>query len=624
MTGPEAGWSRATGGKEEATAQGRLWLRLLSRLTEVEDRQRHETALQWLYGFVVPHRWAIAALFALSLIATLLALVQPWLTKLAIDQGLLGGRFDWLVGVMAAMFVLGLAATALGGLNRYWHTRLSARILLALRLDVYAHLQALSPRLLAERRLGDTLSRLDGDVAEIQRFAIDALFSAVSNGLALIGAWALLLSLSWQLSLMMLVLLPLELWWLRRSRRWLEQDSRALREKGADVSAFLVESLGAIKFIQANNQAPAAQARLHELGDEYLARLLRLQITEFQAQSLPAALGLLSRACVFLLGGWWIIQGSWQLGSLIAFMSYLTMGVNPLKALLGLYVALQRMVVSLERVRVLRELPVTVVSPAAPLPIPDHPVALEIDQLDYRYPGRPEPVLRGASARIEAGERVGIQGASGVGKSTLIDLLLRFDDPQQGTIRLGGIDLRRLDLQALRHHVCLLSQESILFNTSLRDNLCLASPTATDARIRWACQQAGLGEWLDGLPKGLDTPLGERGQALSGGQRQRLALARAFLRSPSILVFDEATSALDERTERDVLDAVDRHFGHCTRIIISHRPCTLQWADRHVELRQGQLIPLERVDRGESARASGSAARRPAALEAVSGGEHEA
>lgn len=568
------------------------WLRLLSRLTEVEDRVQHETALQWLYGFVVPHRRAIAALFGLSLAATLLALTQPWLTKLAIDQGLLGGRFDWLVAVMGAMLLLGVAATVLGGVNRYWHTRLSARILLALRLDVHAHLQRLSPRLLAERRLGDTLSRLDGDVAEIQRFALDALFSAVSNGLALVGAWLLLLSLSWQLSLMMLVLLPLELWWLRRTRRWLERDGRALREKGSDVSAFLVESLGAIKFIQANNHEDAAQARLRQLGDEYLARLLRLQITEFQTQSLPTCLGLLSRAFVFLLGGWWIIQGSWQLGSLIAFMSYLTIGVNPIKALLGLYVAMQRMVVSLERVRALRELPVTVASPASPVPLPDHPVALVLDQLDYRYPGRLQSVLRGASARIEAGEKVAIQGASGAGKSTLIDLLLRFDDPQQGVIRLGGIDLRQVDLQALRHHVCLLSQESILFNTSLRDNLCMAEPSATDERLRWACRQAGLGAWLDGLPQGLDTPLAERGQALSGGQRQRLALARAFLRSPAILVFDEATSALDESTEAEVLDAIDRHFARCTRIIISHRPSTLARADKRFELRDGLLVVL--------------------------------
>ena len=221
------------------------------------------------------------------------------------------------------MVVAGIVATLLSGLNRYLHTRLSGRILFALRDDVYRHLQRLSPGFYGQRRLGDLMSRLDGDVAEIQRFAVDSLFSAVSSVIGLICALAMLLVLSWKLSLLALVLIPLDVLWLRWMRRKVEREVRSLRERPADVSSFLVETLPAMKFIQAAGQQGREAGRLDQLGQGYMRQLLKVQVTEFFTQAIPGTLTSWCRACAFLVGGWWVIQGTWQLGALIAFSTYM-------------------------------------------------------------------------------------------------------------------------------------------------------------------------------------------------------------------------------------------------------------------------------------------------------------
>lgn len=566
--------------------------RLLLKLVDAHDPELLRRALAWLYGFVRPQLRAIAVLLGLSLGASLLVLAQPWLTKTLIDEGLLAKDFGLLVQVAVAMIAVGLIGTALSGINRYLHTRLSGRILFALRDDLYRHLQQLSPAFYGRKRIGDILSRLDGDVAEIQRFAVDSLFSAVSSLIGLIGAVSLMLLLSWQLSLLLALLIPVEVLWLRWMRRKVEREVRSLRERSADVSSFLVETLPAMKFIQAAGQQAREARRLEGLGQGYMRQLLRVQVTEFFTHAVPGTLTSLSRACAFLIGGYWVIQGTWQLGALIAFSTYLGMAVGPVQSLLGLYVALQRMTVSLGRVMELQQEPVPVRPPVMPVPLPDGPGTLRLEGVHFAHEQRAGAVLEGVDAEIPAGLKVAISGASGVGKSTLIDLLQRFYDPDQGRILLDGVDLRELDLLALRRRIAVVSQDIVLFRGTLAENLAYSAPDASREALERVARLARLDGLVASLPLGLDNPLGERGQQLSGGQKQRIAIARALLQAPLILVLDEATSAVDEATEREVIAAIDQLFAGRTRILISHRPSTLAEADLHLRLEQGHLRPL--------------------------------
>lgn len=562
--------------------------RLIVRLIDSQNPEALQSALRWLYSFVRPHRLAIAGLLGLSVCASALVLVQPWLTKLLIDDGLLARNFPKLVLIAGLMIVAGLLGTALSGINRYLHTRLSGRMLFALRDDLYRHLQTLSPSFYGQRRIGDLMSRLDGDVAEIQRFAVDSLFSAVSSVIGLVVALAMLLTLSWKLSLLALVLIPLDVLWLRWMRRKVERDVRQLRERSADISSFMVETLPVMKFIQSAGQQQREARRLENLGQGYMSQLLRLQVTEFFTQAVPGTLTSLSRACAFLIGGYWVVQGTWQLGALIAFSTYLGMAVGPVQSLLGLYVAIQRMTVSLGRVMELRGEQPTVLTPATPQPLPSSG-DLRFDDVHFSHPGR-STTLRGIQASIPYGLKVALSGGSGVGKSTLIDLLQRHHDPQSGRVLLGEVDLRELDLFQLRRRIAVVSQDIVLFRGSLADNLAYAVPDASREAIAEVARLAQLDSLIASLPEGLDSPLGERGQQLSGGQKQRIAIARALLQDPMILVLDEATSAVDEATEREVIEAIDRLFAGRTRILISHRPSTLADADLRFELLDGVLI----------------------------------
>jgi ATP-binding cassette subfamily B protein len=350
----------------------------------------------------------------------------------------------------------------------------------------------------------------------------------------------------------------------------------------------MVETLPVMKFIQAAGQQQKESRRLEALGQGYMHQLLRLQVTEFFTQAVPGTLTSLARACAFLVGGYSVVQGTWQLGALIAFSTYLGMAVGPVQSLLGLYVAIQRMTVSLGRVMELRGEEPTVVSPTIAKPIPAQG-ELRFEDVHFSHPGRLS-TLRGINARIPYGLKVALSGGSGVGKSTLIDLLQRHLDPRTGRVLLGGVDLRELNLFELRQRVAVVSQDIVLFRGSLADNLAYAAPDANRDAITAVAQLAQLESLIASLPEGLDTPLGERGQQLSGGQKQRIAIARALLQNPMILVLDEATSAVDEATEREVIEAIDRLFAGRTRILISHRPSTLAHADLHFEMVDGLLI----------------------------------
>jgi ATP-binding cassette subfamily B protein len=545
-------------------------------------------ALRWLFGFVRPHGRRLARVVVVALVSTTLVLLQPLLTKFLIDDGILAGDFRAVLLICLAMLGVALLGALLGGFNRYQHVTVSADILFALRLALFRHLQRLPPTFYARWRGGDLLARLDGDVAEIQRFAVDALLAAISATLGLIGALALMLALSWQLALIAFVLLPLELLFLRRLRPRVEATSRALRERGSDLAAFLVERLAAIKF----TQSVAAEAReadaLVALQGRFRADLVRQQMTGYLAGAVPGLLTTASTALVFVLGGWLVIRGELTLGTLVAFSAYLGRATGPVQSLLGLYVGAQRALVSLRRVAELQRARPAVAAPAQPRAPAARGGAIRFEHVRFGYGAG--DVLQDADLAIAPGEKVGLIGLSGAGKTTLIDLLQRHYDPLDGRILLDGVDLRRFDLAALRRRIAVVAQDTVLLKGSLLDNLRYAAPEASLAEVQAAARRAEVDAFAAALPEGYASDVGTAGKALSGGQRQRIAIARALLQDPLVLVLDEATSAVDLATEARIIGAVDELFGDRTRLVISHRPATLAGIGRLIALEHGRLV----------------------------------
>ncbi len=571
-------------------------------------------SLRWLYSFVLPHRLGIALLLLVSIAATLLVLVQPYLTKRLIDEGLLAKDFDQLLSIAIMLLGVGLFSTLLAGVSRYFHTRLSGQILFALRESVYAHLQTLSPAFYSRQRTGDILSRLDGDVAEIQRFAVDGLFSGVSGIIGLIGSVSMLLWLNWRLAIGMLVLIPIQLVYLRYMRPLVQQRTRRLRERSADISSFLVETLGAMKFIQSVGAERRENGNLQGLNRHYLQELLGLQVIEFAANSVPSTLTTLFRASAFLIGGYAVIQGEMELGALIAFSAYLGMAVGPVHTLLGLYMAILRLRVSLERVCSLTQAQ-PAVHDLGDQQLPEGSTGLlQLEDVCFSYPApegvgvgvgvgegvgegegealtdlNHDRVFHGATVTLPAGRRIGLLGPSGAGKSTLVDLLQRHYDPDSGRVLLDGMDLKSLPIAELRRRIAVVSQDVVLFGGSIDANIRYACPEADPTAVLTALEQAGLGGFIAQLPEGLQTRIGERGTRLSGGQKQRIAIARALLQNPDILILDEATSAVDATTEAQILDEVLRLFEGRTVIVISHRDSTLTAMDMRVQIADRKL-----------------------------------
>lgn len=540
-----------------------------------------------------PHlRPEFAALVAALLVGLLLAALsasQPLLTRVVIDDGLIGHDFGRLAWACGGMLLIALVGTLLGGLHRVVYVRASGHALFSLRRSLYAHLMRVSPRRLGAIPVGDLVTRLDGDVAEVQRFGTDSAATFIGSALTLLVVSAVMLRLSWRLSLLVVALLPLQLLVRHYARPAIERTTRAVREAAGGVSGFLIETLGGARAVQAAAAQRLEDERLRRLGDHYLTRVIRAQLVAYATGAVASLLGNVATAAVFLLGGWYVLHGALSVGTLVAYVSYLGRSAGSASSLVGLYTGYQRARVSLERLGELSSLPVVADAPDALALAGDARGDLHVQAVTVRVQREGGPVLDAVDLRIDAGTKLVLGGVSGAGKSTLTDVLRRFVDPEEGTVWLDGVPLSRYRLDELRRRIVVVEHSPVLFRGSILDNLRYGHPDATERAVRDAAVGAGVDDFVRELPAGYQTQVGEGGTGLSTGQRQRIALARAALGDPLVVILDEATSGLDPEAALAIHRSLDRVFAHRTRIVITHHARDIEQVDQWWLLEDGRL-----------------------------------
>ena len=539
-------------------------------------------------SFVRPYGWALAPVVGLSLLGTGLSLVLPYLSKLLVDDALVAQDFGALLNIVGLFVGITAASFLMNVLSGMRYTKVSADILFDMRLDLYRHLQRLSPRYYAKTPLGDVVSRINGDIGEIQRVTAEATLAWLGQLIALVGTVGMLIYLDVRLFIAGLITLPPALFFLLRYRRQLEARVRDLRERSADIGTFLIETLQGMRAVVGANAQEREVDRFRNKNDSFVDALLSMRLFTYLAGGLPGLLLTTGTGIVFLYGGYRVIDGATTLGTFVAFMAYQMRLMAPIQGLMGLYSNLATARASLVRVHEIRDSPPEVIEAAASKSLPVCKGELTLEEVHYGF-GRGGEVLAGINLVIPAGQVLAIVGTSGSGKSTIADLLCRQFDPDEGRILLDGNNLCDLFLSQVRRHVAVVEQSPFIFHATVAENVRYARPEATEADVQQAIHAAGLSDLMASMPEDINTVVGERGSQLSAGERQRVAIARAYLAEPSVLIFDEATGALDPMSEAAVLSGYDALMRGRTTVLITHRIDLARQADRVVVLKNGRV-----------------------------------
>ncbi len=545
-----------------------------------------------LWRFVGEKRGAVALAFVLVVLETFMVTAGPFLTGEAIDRGVIPGDKGALVtiaGIYVATVVLG---TALSAARVAWTGRVGEVLMEALRVRIFSHFQRLSLRFFTAEKGGVLMTRMTSDIDSLTALFQEGLVNMFVQFLTLGIVTVVLFVVSPTLALVLFlgvvpVMLALTLWFRKAS----DVAFLAVRDRIADVMSDLQENLAGIRIVTATNRAKHnVVGHDNVLGAHRDANDKTAVIGAVYGPS-TELLGYLAQALLLGLGGWLVSRGNLSVGELAAFFLYLTMFFAPIQQLVQLYNTYQQ---GRSAVRKLSELfatePDVPESPGAPA-LPQMQGAIDLDHVTFGYePG--VPVLHDVTIAIEAGETVAFVGETGAGKSTVAKLVNRYYDPTAGTLRIDGHDLRDVTLASVRSQIGVVPQEPFLFAGSIRDNLAFAAGDATDEQLWAAVDAVGLRELVERQPAGLDQVIHERGSSLSSGERQLLALARAFLSQPRVLVLDEATSNLDLASETRIEAALDVVLDGRTAIIIAHRLATAMRADRIAVIHDGELVEL--------------------------------
>jgi ABC-type multidrug transport system fused ATPase/permease subunit len=563
----------------------------MQRGAEVSDWSWRRTArrVSTLARLAAPYRKQTTLAIASLLAATLASLAPPYLAKLAVDAVERGRGLDDLGVIVVVFLAAGLAALATTSAQTYFTGWTGERILADLRNRLFRHLQRLSLGYFERNRAGVIISRITNDVEALDQLVTDGVTTLVQNTLILIGSAIILFFLDWQLALATLTVLPLMSVATALFRVYSARAYRAVRERLGLVTATLAEDISGMRVVQSFTRERANLDRFREVNAHYRQANHQTVVTNGLYFPFVDFLSTAATAIVLGYGGYRYFDGSITIGTLLAFMLYLSNFFDPVQQLSQLYNTFLSAVAALDKIMdVLDEEPEVVDAPGAqPLAMIDGHVRFE--DVRFRYRTGPE-VLHGIDLDVPAGTTVALVGHTGAGKSTIAKLLARFYDPQEGRITIDGTDLRDVTQESLRRQLGVVPQEGFLFAGTVRENIAFARPDAAPDEIVRAAQAVGAHEFVLRLEDGYETELGERGTRLSLGQRQLVAFARALLADPRILVLDEATSSVDIGTERRIEHALRTLLEGRTAFVIAHRLSTIRDADLIVVLEHGKVV----------------------------------
>ena len=533
---------------------------------------------------------AIAASLALLVAAGLLLGLGQGLRQL-IDQGFGGASPASLNGAALAMFLIVAALGASTALRFYLVSWLGERVAGDLRRAVFNHVLSLSPAYFETARTGDILSRLTADIAVLQALVGTAISQSLRNILLAIGAASMLVITSAKLAAITLVVVPVVVVPLILFGRRERKLSRSAQERVADLAATAEETINGLATVQAFTHEAADRARFSAEVERSVGAALRRILSRANLILIVILLGFGAITFSLWVGGRDVIAGRMTGGELSAFVFYAVLLASSLATISEIWGEMQRAAAAADRLLEILATKPEIAAPASPAILPPPQGRVAFEGVTFHYPSRPDtPALSDITLALEPGETVALVGPSGAGKTTVLQLLLRFRDPQAGRVLVDGTDIRLVEPQALRGRLGLVAQEPMIFSASVAENIRYGRPDADDAAVLAAARAAAAADFIAALPQGMATHLGARGVTLSGGQRQRIAIARAILRDPPILLLDEATSALDAESEQAVQQALAAAARGRTTLVVAHRLATVRRADRILVMEAGRIV----------------------------------
>jgi ATP-binding cassette subfamily B protein len=563
-------------------------------VTAAEKTQAHEVSLRRIGRLFGPYRWPLAVVTAIIVASSLVGLASPFLLRAIIDTALPEKNVQLLAWLVLAMIAVAAITSAFGVVQTWISTKVGQQVMHGLRTSVFGHLQRQSIAFFTRTRTGEVQSRITNDIGGMESVVTSTATSIASNLTTAVATAVAMVALSWRLSLISLVIMPPAIILTRKVARMRRAITTQQQRELADLNVTIEEGLS-VNGIQLAKTMGTGPALIQRFSDSS-ARLIDLELrSQLAGRWRMASLSIIFAAVpaiIYLAAGLPVTAGTISIGTLIAFTTLQNNLFRPITGLLGTSVSVISSLALFARIFEYLDLPVEVDEPARPVNVDLAQVTghVRFDNVSFTYPGADRPALAGIELDVPAGSTLALVGETGSGKTTLGSLVARLYDPSRGTVRIDGTDVRDLRLADLAAIVGVVSQETYLLHTTVRENLRYAKPGASDAEIEDAARAAQIHDLIASLPDGYDTMVGSRGHRFSGGEKQRIAIARTLLRDPRVLVLDEATSALDTETERAVQQAFDTLARGRTTITIAHRLSTVRNADQIVVLDHGRII----------------------------------